>query len=157
MEAKNVCFVCGKHFIQSQGLGRHICSVHEKESFSCNSCNRKFSSKDYLRDHEKTHIEVDFECDHCQELFKNKQSLKQHVKTIHGNKALVCMAELSLVMPKFVREEEPGMINKILRLVQEGESIHAKMNRLEAKFRMILNKSQRYWSMLKEYENKLYN
>ena len=67
------------------------------------------------------------------------------------------MAELSLVMPKFVREEEPGMINKILRLEQEGESIHAKMNRLEAKFRMILNKSQRYWLMLKEYENKLYN
>ena len=36
-----------------------------------------------------------------------------------------------LVFPKFVREEVPGMINKILRLEQEGESIHAKMNRLE--------------------------
>ena len=67
------------------------------------------------------------------------------------------MVELSLVMPKFVREEEPGMINKILRLEQEGEAIHAKMNRLEAKFRMILNKSQRYWLMLKEYENKMYS
>ena len=59
--------------------------------FSCNSCYRKFSSKDYLRDNAKTHIEVDFECDHCQEIFKNKQSLKQHVKTIHGNKALLCI------------------------------------------------------------------
>ena len=66
------------------------------------------------------------------------------------------MMELSLVFPKFVRDEVPGMINKILRLEQEGESIHAKMNRLETKFNMILNKSKRYWLMLKEYENKLY-
>ena len=69
----------------------YIRSVHKKGSFSCNSCNKKFSSKDYLRDNAKTHIEVDFECDHCQEIFKNKQSLKQHVKTIHGNKALLCI------------------------------------------------------------------
>ena len=66
------------------------------------------------------------------------------------------MMELSLFFPKFVRDEVPGMINKILRLEQEGESIHAKMNRLETKFNMILNKSKRYWHMLKEYENKLY-
>ena len=59
------------------------------------------------------------------------------------------------VFPKFVRDEVPGMINKILRLEQEGESIHAKMNRLETKFNMILNKSKRL--MLKEYENELYN
>ena len=64
--------------------------------------------------------------------------------------------ELSLVFSKFVRDEVPGMINKILRLEQEGESIHAKMNWLETK-NMILNKSKRYWLMLKEYENKLYN
>ena len=39
------------------------------------------------------------------------------------------------------------MINKILRLEQAGEAIHAKMNQLEAKFRMTLNKSNRYWLM----------
>ena len=75
---------------RAKGWWRHIRSV------SCNSCNRKFSSKD----HEKTHIVVDFECDHCQETFKNKQSLKQHVKTIHGNKALLC-----ILCPKHLQEK----------------------------------------------------
>ena len=34
---------------------------------------------------------------------------------------------------------------------------HQRQTRLETKFNMILNKSKRYWHMLKEYENKLYN
>ena len=50
-----------------------------------------FFSKDYLRDHEKTHIEAEFECDHYQETFRNKHSPKQHAKTIHGNKDLICI------------------------------------------------------------------
>ena len=92
----NICQVCGKDFVQRQGLTRHIRSVHETYPvlFPTRSLTRK-------------------------------------------------MMELSLVFPKFVRHDVPGMINKILRLEQEGESIHAKMNRLETKFNMILNKSKR--------------
>ncbi len=67
------------------------------------------------------------------------------------------MLELSMVMPRFIREEAPGMINKILRLEQEGEHIHANMNRLETKHNSTMNKSTRYWQMLKDYENKLYD
>ena len=42
------------------------------------------------------------------------------------------MVEMSLVMPRFIRAE-PGMVNKILRLEQEGERLHAVMNDLRVK------------------------
>ena len=50
-----------------------------------------------------------------------------------------------------------GMVNKILRLEQEGEHIHAVINRLERNLTMTTNKSTRYWQVLREYENKIYN
>ena len=67
------------------------------------------------------------------------------------------MIKLSLVMPKIIRREEPGMINKILCLEQEEEHIHAVINRLERNLTMALNKSTCYWQILREYENKIYN
>ena len=48
-------------------------------------------------------------------------------------------------------------IKQILRLEQEGEHIHAVINRLERNLTMTLNKSTRYWQVLREYENKIYN
>ena len=49
------------------------------------------------------------------------------------------------------------MVNKILRLEQEGEHIHAVINRLERNLTMTMNKSTRYWQVLREYENKIYS
>ena len=46
---------------------------------------------------------------------------------------------------------------KILRLEQEGEHLHAVINRIERNLTMTLNKSTRYWQVLRDYENKLYN
>ena len=56
-----------------------------------------------------------------------------------------------------VYTEKPGIINKILRLEQEGEHLHAVINRIERNLTMTLNKSTRYWQVLRDYENKLYN
>ena len=56
-----------------------------------------------------------------------------------------------------VYTEKPGTINKILRLKQEGEHLHAVINRIERNLTMTLNKSTRYWQVLRDYENKLYN
>ena len=144
---------------------QHAKTIHGNKDLICILCPKTFARKDYLLKHMESCEKKMFShaketnCDECEKTFDCSKKLNLHKRNNHGNKKFYCdnVAELSLVMPKFVREEEPGMINKILRLEQEGESIHAKMNRLEAKFRMILNKSQRYWSMLKEYENKLYN
>ena len=66
------------------------------------------------------------------------------------------MVEMSLVMPKFIRDEKPGFLNKILRLEQEGERQHAEMNTLEEKYKQTMQKGVRYWQMLCDKENKLY-
>ena len=66
------------------------------------------------------------------------------------------MIELSLVMPKFVREQ-PSLLNKILRLEQEGERLHAIMNRSETKFKGTKRKYEKYWQMLEDHENKIYD
>ena len=65
------------------------------------------------------------------------------------------MAEYSLVLPRFIREKG-SLMNKILRLEQEGERLHAVLNGLESSLRNIQKKEQRYFIMLKRYENKLY-
>ena len=56
-----------------------------------------------------------------------------------------------------IRGNWHGIINKILRLEQEGEHLHAVINRIERNLTMTLNKSTRYWQVLRDYENKLYN
>ena len=65
------------------------------------------------------------------------------------------MVEMSLVMPRFIRAE-PGMVNKILRLEQEGERLHAVMNDLESKNKNIMDKGKRYYNMIRDHENKMY-
>ena len=39
---------------------------------------------------------------------------------------------------------------------QEGEHIHAVINRLERNLTRTMNKSTCYWQVLREYENKIY-
>ena len=47
------------------------------------------------------------------------------------------------------------MVHKILCLEQQGEGLHAKMNKLETQFKSVNQKVERYFQMLCEYENKL--
>ena len=39
---------------------------------------------------------------------------------------------------------------------QEGEDLHQLLNALETRYKSVYNKSERYFLMLKEYENKMY-
>ena len=71
------------------------------------------------------------------------------------NKAVTPRAKQALVEAEDT--EKPGIINKILRLEQEGEHLHAVINRIERNLTMTLNKSTQYWQVLRDYENKLYN
>ena len=48
------------------------------------------------------------------------------------------------------------MVNKILRLEQEGERLHAVMNDLESKNKNIMDKGKRYYNMIRDHENKMY-
>ena len=47
-------------------------------------------------------------------------------------------------------------MNAMFRLEQEGEHAHQILNSLETRFKSVFNKSERYFLILKEFENKHY-
>ena len=64
------------------------------------------------------------------------------------------MHVLSIVAPKQIREQK--IVHKILKLVERGENLHCKMNKLERQYTNITNKADRMFYMMKEYETSLY-
>ena len=145
---QHVCEICGKSYAQKKVLIRHL-TLHNNEKLDCSICNKSFGSKFHLQKHDKRHNnrELLFECGQCGNNFWSKSSLTKHTQTKHNNFVFGCL----------YWSERPGIINKILRLKQEGEHLHAVINRIERNLTMTLNKSTRYWQVLRDYENKLYN
>ena len=88
------------------------------------------------------HENIKYECPYCKKGFPSKNLTRK-------------MIEWSVVMPRFIREKK-GMMHKILKLEQEGEHLHQLLNALETRYKSVYNKSERYFLMLKEYENKMY-
>ena len=64
------------------------------------------------------------------------------------------MHVLSIVAPKQIREQK--LVYKILKLVEAGENLHCKLNKLERQYVNITNKSDRMFYMMQEYETSLY-
>ena len=77
----------------------------------------------------------------------------QHRFVKNGVKYTLCLP-CSIVMP--IREKK-GFMNTMLRLEQEGEHLHQILNSLENRFKSVYNKSERYYLILKELENKHYS
>src|SRR5687767_6081379 len=68
-------------------MRRHEKSVHFGERLHvCSLCDKSFTSKQWLKIHEKIHDgELDFECDHCSKLFATQWSLNIHVERRHSD------------------------------------------------------------------------
>ena len=64
------------------------------------------------------------------------------------------MHVLSIVAPKQIREQK--LVYKILKLVEAGENLHCKLNKLERQYVNITNKADRMFYMMQEYETSLY-
>ena len=64
------------------------------------------------------------------------------------------MHVLSIVAPKQIREQQ--MVYKILKLVERGENLHCKLNKLDRQYINMINEADRMFFMMKEYETSLY-
>ncbi|XP_054163772.1 zinc finger protein 273-like [Oppia nitens] len=80
---------CGYGFVSSEGLKRHIRSIHTKEKpFKCefDDCQKRFGRSDALKEHMKRHLGLkSFKCQYpdCEFESVSSNSLKRHIMSIH--------------------------------------------------------------------------
>ncbi|KAG4072856.1 hypothetical protein HA402_002599 [Bradysia odoriphaga] len=75
------CKECGKNFNQLANVLTHQLThaSYSERRFVCETCGSKFSRKDTLEHHKRTHTEDrNFECDVCGNRFKSERSMKRH-------------------------------------------------------------------------------
>jgi len=87
---EKVCEMCGKTCLSEFLLKLHQQEVHEEKRFNCKvaGCNRKYSFKNQLENHTKTHTNMrDAVCPYegCDKAYFEKRRLRQHIGLIHLN------------------------------------------------------------------------
>ena len=164
---QHVCEICGKSYAQKKVLIRHL-TLHNNDLSAANHSEASLTYKSMKRDMTTGNYysnAVSVENIHRQSI----TTLYLVVYTAPSHRtAMIFMLkstktktwDLIVIIVKNhlqIRGNWHGIINKILRLEQEGEHLHAVINRIERNLTMTLNKSTRYWQVLRDYENKLYN
>jgi rubrerythrin len=79
------CNTCGKEFLKSDFLKKHILSKHTVTPlYSCSFCKQGFSTKSTARSHvENGH--ADYVCPVCNKTFKSGSLAKRHIESLHAN------------------------------------------------------------------------
>lgn len=63
----------------------------QDNTFTCNACNRRCSSKGNLKRHLLTHTDVKpYSCDHCDKTFRDVSNLRRHSRTHEDVKPFSC-------------------------------------------------------------------
>ena len=91
------CQICHVMFLDQSAINAHYDTAHTgtfqrakpgEGAHACDVCDKRFSSKPYLRHHmAKSHGvgEVEkFQCDLCSRVFGHKSHLNRHIRQIHG-------------------------------------------------------------------------
>ena len=86
------CHICEKEYRQKPALAYHLRSAHEgRKDLVCQYCQKKFSNRTHLRDHERIHFEErPYKCDKCGKTFKQLGHLTTHNKSCSGDKEHKC-------------------------------------------------------------------
>ncbi|XP_055613787.1 zinc finger protein 333-like [Uranotaenia lowii] len=82
------CEHCGKQFVESHKLRRHIGRVHEQSEpkHECKICHKKLKTLDAVTNHIKTfHSDQEFHCKYCQRRYTSINSLRWHEKRHEKN------------------------------------------------------------------------
>ncbi|XP_078035837.1 uncharacterized protein LOC144469440 [Augochlora pura] len=86
------CETCGKRYSSKNLLEEHINTHTGVRPYVCESCGKDFASKYTYKAHVKTH-EVrprPYECSQCNKSFLSQQNLNQHERTHNGVKEYIC-------------------------------------------------------------------
>ena len=96
---KFTCNICEKIFSSEQKQNQHIKTVHGEENFfECNVCIRSFKWKKTLIIHvENNHQGKHHDCKSCGKVFARYESLTNHIKNVHERKRNYKCNYLSLI------------------------------------------------------------
>ncbi|XP_051576932.1 uncharacterized protein LOC127454042 [Myxocyprinus asiaticus] len=76
------CPICQKRFSSNSSLADHHKKHHEDpRPFKCLVCEKGFTKKKYLTQHQQIHSERPYKCNVCSESFKTESALISHNKT----------------------------------------------------------------------------
>merc|ERR1712029_518122 len=79
------CERCDKSFPQSQGLSRHVSTIHKNTKYQCDSCLYNATTSSHLNDHiQSIHQGIKFKCKHCDKSYKHRNALNDHMKKNHN-------------------------------------------------------------------------
>ena len=87
------CPICGKRYVKSAGLEKHMRRNHSlvKPSFVCEICSASFPRKTSLKWHKRRHAEQrDHKCKICLDGFTSAGDLKLHLRVHDGEKPFQC-------------------------------------------------------------------
>ncbi|XP_014601679.1 PREDICTED: zinc finger protein 2 homolog [Polistes canadensis] len=87
------CETCGKKYSSRNLLEEHINTHTGARPHVCETCNKNFASKYTYKAHIKTHQirPRPFRCSQCNKTFLSQQNLNQHERTHNGIKEHVCV------------------------------------------------------------------
>ena len=80
------CSQCLKYFHSTKQRLKHIEASHKDKSYTCNICEKEFTTQYNLNTHMKLHSGTGniYQCDSCCSNFKHKSDLKKH-QSIHSD------------------------------------------------------------------------
>ena len=80
-----VCHVCGRDFVSTSNLNKHM-KIHGEKNIECNICHKKFHHMEYLKAHvEGVHEKRQkFQCSICGKVLTSKPGLVTHTKNFHA-------------------------------------------------------------------------
>ena len=85
------CDICDKAFSQKSSLSDHERTHSNEKPFACDTCEKKFSRQSALNKHQRIHSGAKpYECDVCSKTFSDGSNLIHHKKIHTGEKPYKC-------------------------------------------------------------------
>ncbi|XP_048003232.1 zinc finger protein 878-like isoform X24 [Leguminivora glycinivorella] len=80
-----VCHVCGKSYVATTGLLRHVRLKHQQYEVTCKKCKKVFPTMEEKEKHTRTEKScMPYVCTKCNERFIDWRWRKRHMETVHG-------------------------------------------------------------------------
>ncbi|XP_075217511.1 uncharacterized protein LOC142322378 [Lycorma delicatula] len=85
-----MCKFCDRKFVQKRSLLKHYKVIHSKDHIICLTCGLTFETEEELRNHDQTHTYNSFTCQTCNEKFTRRQQYIVHIKEHDKYQCITC-------------------------------------------------------------------